>query len=247
MPAAVEQAVAPSEPDPEKIAIRTPTRPILHDAAKEGDVELLTRLLDENGSLLHAVHLGHMPLHLSAKGGHTAAIALLLDRGCDVDAHASNGVTALHCAAECNRTEAIALLLDRGAVLQATASKVDTALHYAAFHGRLAAARLLVARGADPHATDVDGYTPRDDAILRGRGRCPCEDPTGREWAAVGAFLGLVEPMAAAERMAIAQRLVERPITAVLHDAAERADRATLRHVLEMGALSLPFDSTALI
>ena len=222
------------------ITIRTPTRRVLHDAAKNGRLDELTALLDEQPDSISAVAHGFMPIHLAAKGGHTEAITLLLSRGAAVDARASNGATPLHCAAEMNRTHALSLLLNHGAELNGSCDRGgDSALHHAALNGRLAATKLLVSRGADVHATNEHGSTPHDDAVELGRGRCPCEDPTAREWGAVGAFLSHVMRMDEAGRVAFAQRAWDRPAAAMLHDAAELGDCSRLKTLLTAGSCDL--------
>lgn len=220
------------------LTIKTPARPVLQDAAKSGDVPQLTLALDEPGCMVDGKKLGYAAVHLAAKGGHLEALALLLDRGSSVNMRASNGMTPLHCAAENDQTSAMSMLLSRGGVLHGFVvySSGDTVLHHAALNGRISATKLLVSKGADVHAKNTHGNTPRDDAVMLGRGRCPCEDPTAREWGAVSAFLEHVMPMAAAEREAFAQRAWERPEAAMLHDAAELGDCARLARLLESGA-----------
>ena len=222
-----------------RVSIRTPTRPLLHDAAKRGDVAQLLRALDQVGrDEIDQRQLGYAAIHLAAKGGHAEALELLLESGACVAARASDGATPLHCAAEMNRTHIIAILLARGAALQGAPKTEcgDSVLHFSALNGRLGATKLLVARGADVHATNAHGCTPHDDAVQLGRGRCPCEDPTAREWGAVAAFLAHVMPMAPAERVAFAQRAWDRPAAAMLHDAAEMGDLARLGQLLASGS-----------
>ena len=184
---------------------------------------------------LNAAHLGQCPIHLAAKGGHAECVALLLDHGADLHARATNtgnknstlvwdfgGATPLHCAAEMNRTDVIALLLARGHSIAAAANQGDTPLHFAAREGWLAATKLLVARGADPRTPNAGGHTAHDDAMQCGGGKCPCEDLSDREWAAVAAFLAQAMSIDGdEERRLFAQRVWERPVAAVLHDAAE--------------------------
>lgn len=217
------------------LTIRTPNRPLLHEAARTGDTALLMEALQSPGCDVDATHLGHAAIHLAAKGGHVEAVTLLLQYGSDVHTRAANGATALHAAAEMNRTEVLALLLDESADLHATANRAATALHFAAFNGRLAATQLLVARGAMVDAKDSEGYLPYDDAVSKGRGRCACEDPSGREWGAVAAFLAHVTPMSAKARQAFARRIRERPEAAMLHNAAEDGDVQQLERLLEFG------------
>ena len=221
----------------ESITIRTPSRPALHDAAKQGDLEQLTHALAQPGCEVDGRRLGFAAIHLAAKGGHTETISVLLDRGSTVHTKAANGASPLHCAAEANRTQVISMLLARGAVLNGALTYGDesSVLHVAAINGRLAATKLLVAEGADVHAKSKLGTTPFDDAVQLGRGRCPCEDPTAREWGAVAAFLGHVMPLDPAARVAFAQRAWERPAAAMFHDAAEIGDCARLLSLLDSG------------
>jgi hypothetical protein len=175
------------------INIRIPKRPLLHDAAKDGDMEALLAALDQPNCELESSHLGQAAIHLAAKGGHTDAVALLLDRGAALHAKATNtgtknsalvldmgGATPLHCAAEMNQCEVINLLVDRGADVHARANCNDQPLHFAAREGYLSATKLLVARGADVHAQNDAGRTAYDDALHFGGGRCPCEDVSDR-------------------------------------------------------------------
>ena len=137
-----------------EVKIRTPMRPVLHEAAKEGDLVRLTSSRAEPDCDIGKRHLGLTALHLAAAYGHTEAVALLLDRGAEIHARATSLATPLHCAAENGQTQVISQLIDSGADPHACANKGDTPLHYAAFSGRLAATKLLVARGADVHARD---------------------------------------------------------------------------------------------
>ena len=240
--------------------IRTPRRPELHDAAKDGNVAAVQAALQARGgdgvgssADVNGKYLGQAPIHLAAKAGHVAVASLLLDRGADLHARATNtgnknstlvwdfgGATPLHCAAEMNQTEVVTLLLARGAELDARANCDDTPLHFAAREGWLAATRLLVARGADPFARNTSGQTAHDDAMECGGGKCPCEDVSGREWPAVSAFLAHVMRMgdgddARVARMALAQKAWQRPVAAELHDAAEKGDVSELKRLLAAG------------
>ena len=197
---------SPLAPLDKAFTVTTPRRPILHDAAKRGDVQSIERILAMQAGNLDDLKYGFAPIHLAAKGGHVKAVSLLLDSGSAVEARALSGATPLHCAAEANSTEVLSLLLMRGANLHAEANERDSVLHTAALNGRLAATRLLVAKGADVHATNVRGTTPWDDAANLGRGRCSCEDPNAREWRVVALFLAHVMPLDVEARIAFATR-----------------------------------------
>jgi ankyrin repeat protein len=71
--------------------VGSPVSPVhreLFEAAENGDVAVLARLLDEDPEKLHAVTEPYelTLLHLAASAGHLAAVELLLDRGLDVNA-----------------------------------------------------------------------------------------------------------------------------------------------------------------
>ena len=238
--------------DPVENAFRltTPPRPALHDAAKHGNIQRLSQLVDEQPDQLDERRFGYAPIHLAAKGGHANAVTLLLDRRSDVNVRALNGSTPLHSAAEADSTEVITLLLSRGADLHAEAVNRDTVLHVAALNGRMAASRLLVARGADVESKNECGITPLEDAQHLGRGRCACEDPNARDWQLVAAFLTHVLPMTPEDRVQWARRACERPTATVLHDAAELGNAAHLARLLELSAESIDardYDGSAAI
>lgn len=93
---------------------RRSARSPLHDAAREGDVEAIQRLLaagaDPNAK---AAYLGDTPLHTAALMGHADAIAALLKGGADPNANAANdadGDTPLHWAVGEGHAEVIHIL-----------------------------------------------------------------------------------------------------------------------------------------
>lgn len=89
----------------------------LHFAAQDGDVEEVTRLL-QNGEQPNIFdELGKTPLHYAAEGGHLDIMRLLLASGADVNAHdePSIGNTVLaEVAANCS-FDVAKILIDAGA------------------------------------------------------------------------------------------------------------------------------------
>jgi ankyrin repeat protein len=59
----------------------------LHFAAADGDVEKVTRLINEGHQLNVFDELGKTPLHYAAERGHLDVMRLLLASGADVNAH----------------------------------------------------------------------------------------------------------------------------------------------------------------
>ncbi len=156
----------------------------IHDAAREGDVAEVRRLLEQEPKLVNleetAKSGGVTPLHHAAENGHQAVVELLLASGADIEARGSYG-TALELAILNSHRDVAELLLKKGARLNIfTASglgktneierllradktlikAVDlderNALHWAAYTGQKAVTELLLARGAkvDQQATN---------------------------------------------------------------------------------------------
>src|SRR5262245_56344134 len=84
-------------------------------AAKQGDVEQITRLLDRGISIVATNSEHQTALHIASRWGRDAAVKLLLDRGAPLEAADSEGRTPLHLAAKENQASTAALLLERGA------------------------------------------------------------------------------------------------------------------------------------
>ena len=107
----------------------------LNDAAKDGDIAKIERLLnkgaDPDGKKPKGeTEGGFTPLHFAAVLGHADAIITLLNAGADLNARDQSGNTPLHGAARSGRPEAITALLDAGAHPNAKDNDGDTALDW---------------------------------------------------------------------------------------------------------------------
>jgi uncharacterized protein len=115
----------------------------LHQAVKEGDLQLLSALLATNPSLANSRSprdpRGTFPLHVAAEFGQADAAQLLLDKGADVT------------------------LLDL--------ENDGSALGWAAFFGRPRVVRALLAAGSAPSQRNKHGLTPLGCALSGGQGR----------------------------------------------------------------------------
>ncbi|WP_165072330.1 ankyrin repeat domain-containing protein [Paludisphaera rhizosphaerae] len=119
----------------------------LHEAAKEGRVDLIKALVAAGAELEAADASGWTALHRAAEAGDIAAIGALIDAGADIDAAEPDGWRPLHMAASDNKVEAIEALIRRGADLHARDLRGFTPLHSAANDHSKAAAALLLDRG----------------------------------------------------------------------------------------------------
>ena len=89
----------------------------LFDAARKGEIEKLTTLLDEHPDKLYARNkpYEHTLLHLAAHNGHLAAVDLLLKRGIDPNTREKGDNTyAMHWAAAAGHLDVVRLLADAG-------------------------------------------------------------------------------------------------------------------------------------
>jgi ankyrin repeat protein len=89
----------------------------LHFAAAEGDVENVTRLINEGHQLNVFDELGKTPLHYAAERGHLDVMKLLLASGADVNAHDERviGNTVLRDVASNCSFDVAKILVDAGA------------------------------------------------------------------------------------------------------------------------------------
>ena len=121
----------------------------LHWAVRQGDGEIVDRLLKAGADVAAANRYGVTPLHLAAVNGDAATIKRLLDAGANVNSLGADGETPLMTVARGGHVEAARLLIERGANLEAReAWHGQTALMWAAAQGHSAMLTELLARGA---------------------------------------------------------------------------------------------------
>jgi uncharacterized protein len=160
----------------------------LIQAAKQGDVASLSRLVAEDPVLLQARgSSGETPLMAALYRGHHDFVAALVKAGAPLDVFAAaaigrldalerelasnpaavnavayDGWTPLHLAAFFGHRAEAERLLAAGADLAAVSRNAlkNTPLHAAVAGGHVDAALLLIERGAEPNARDAGGHTP---------------------------------------------------------------------------------------
>ena len=121
----------------------------LHQAAAEGDVEQVKKLLAAGASVNAKDSDGNTPLNRAVKAGQQAIVMLLIDKGSDVNAPGRWTARPLHEAAWEGHVELVKLLIARGADVNAWQGDYWTPLHSAADQGHKDVAEILIASGAD--------------------------------------------------------------------------------------------------
>jgi ankyrin repeat protein len=89
----------------------------LHEAARDGDLGVVTSLIESGADINARAGSGYTPLHLAAQEYRPAVVAALLDQGAEIDATDKHGNTPLWTAVfnSRGRGDVIRLLLARGA------------------------------------------------------------------------------------------------------------------------------------
>ncbi|MEE6480976.1 hypothetical protein FKM82_012721 [Ascaphus truei] len=145
---------------------------LLHQAAAQGNVTLLSMLLNEEGLDIHNLCKdGHSALYSAAENGHTDCVKLLLTSGAHVDATVSQGFTALCTAAAQGHSKCAEVLI----AYNADINHVDggqTPLYLACNNGNYQCVKLLLEARADRSITTNDGCTPIHAAVDTGNVNC---------------------------------------------------------------------------
>ena len=146
----------------------------IHDAAIDGDVETLRRLLAKGSSPnAPAVGYSRTPLHFlcitmgnDKAGDRAACFELLRNAGANLEAIDNVGYTPLHCAAISIRPDLLSLLCQAGVNVDAATPGGSTALHLAVrMRANNNCIEVLLAAGADINVRSNSGLTPFDYAI----------------------------------------------------------------------------------
>ena len=140
----------------------------LYDAAKEGDLASVRRLIGQGANVNARYKDGSndstTPLHAAAYKGHKDIVKFLVAQGADVNARDEYNFTPLHEASHNydDIKEVVEILIKNGADVNARTKYSDeTPLHWAAEYGNKHVAELLIANGADVNAREKRyGYTP---------------------------------------------------------------------------------------
>jgi beta-lactamase regulating signal transducer with metallopeptidase domain len=130
----------------------TPLNRALYEAAEEGVVDEIERLLNAGADVNCVLRGDGSPLIGAARKGRLTAVQILLDRGADPNMAVRGDGNPLIMAAREGHAAVVALLLDRGASINQVVPDDENALIQASGSGRLDVVKLLVGRGADVNA-----------------------------------------------------------------------------------------------
>jgi hypothetical protein len=124
----------------------------LQIAAKEGQLDVVRLLLQNQAAEDQRENRYDLPLQMAAYNGHVSIVELLLENGADANAEGDPYGTALEAAAFNGHLGVISILLDKGGDINARGARYGTtALQAAALRGKEQVVRLLLQRGADVH------------------------------------------------------------------------------------------------
>uniref|UniRef100_A0A8C5MGL2 Cortactin-binding protein 2 n=1 Tax=Leptobrachium leishanense TaxID=445787 RepID=A0A8C5MGL2_9ANUR len=145
---------------------------LLHQAAAQGNVTLLSMLLNEEGlDLNHLCKDGHSALYFAAANGHSDCVKMLLTSGAHVDATVSNGFTALCTAAAQGHSKCAETLIAFNADINHVGGG-QTPLYLACKNGNSEIVQLLLEAGPDRSITTADGRTAIHAAVDCGNVDC---------------------------------------------------------------------------
>lgn len=124
----------------------------IHKAVREGDIEKVKTLLEENPELVNTKGdlQGEMPIHWAATQGKLDIVKLLIEKGADLNVFNIYGDSPLHGASQRGFASIVDLLIKKGADLDAESlSSQHSAINYAAMGGHIDVVNLLLEKGAN--------------------------------------------------------------------------------------------------
>jgi len=134
----------------------------LIDAAREGDLEVVERLIHDGARVNVIDDTGTTPLHWAVFGGHQDVTKALIAQGALVNVPDVDGFTPLDTASQKGFTKLVQLLIKEGANLEARDNDGGTALYAAAGKGHVRVVEVLLSAGADAESR----FTKTDDTAL---------------------------------------------------------------------------------
>ncbi|XP_008417163.1 ankyrin repeat and SOCS box protein 5b [Poecilia reticulata] len=122
----------------------------LHDAASQGRLLILRRLLAEGYHVNIKTIDQVTPLHEACLSGHVACVRALLSAGANVNAATIDGVTPLYNCCASGSVGCMELLLQNGAHMHTLHTHFPSSMHEACRRGNSQCVESLLSHGADP-------------------------------------------------------------------------------------------------
>lgn len=138
----------------------------LLEAAGQGDVQTVIKLLALGVGVDVRDARGNTPLLLATDGNHVDVAKVLIDAGADVNAQNQIHDSAYLLAGAQGRLDILALTLSHGADLKSTNRYGGTALIPACERGHVEVVKVLLQAGVDPNHVNRLGWTCLLEAIL---------------------------------------------------------------------------------
>ena len=121
-------------------------------AARGGESQLVSRLINEGVDVNGVDERGYSALMYAARNGYLAIVTSLVKAGADVNQQdIEDGMTALHLATNARNEKVVLSLLNVGADPNLSTHSGSTPLYFAACRGKVEIVSHLIAQGADAH------------------------------------------------------------------------------------------------
>jgi len=119
------------------------------NAARDGDIELMSQLLKKGISVNAENKYGMRPILMACTNGQEAAVEFLIKRGADVNVKSKSGESPLQVASKGGYTRLVEILLKEGAEINAVNAEGASALHLACEASNKEIVKILLQHGAD--------------------------------------------------------------------------------------------------
>ncbi|KAK3580810.1 hypothetical protein CHS0354_025154 [Potamilus streckersoni] len=234
-------------------SINITTLPSIIQAAKQGNVDLITELVHEDPSCADEQDgLGRTALTYAVHFSQMDALHCLLENEASVNTSAHDGSTAVHQACHDDNPEALRMLLEYGGDFTMQDTHGRAPIHWAVTAYTLDCLRVLIEHNADVNVRDKDGLTPcmwacRLDHIqhfelLSRSERFHVEDADGIERDIIGRTwmhwsVRRMEPLECLQTLLTAETAMLRDDDGktVLHTAAEMGSLPATKIIIEIG------------
>lgn len=140
----------------------------IHDAAKSGNTNEVSALIQSGSSVNSRGSIGNSPLHFGASYGHTDLVTFLITSGANPTQLNDLKMSPLHLAANKGHLETVKILSSNKAGLNLQNKYGETPVFRASKNGHSEIVSYLVSQGANPNIKDEDGNTPAQIAAQKG-------------------------------------------------------------------------------